>query len=142
MAGEMPAASGKPDSERINVVLQNAMDRMLTRLAQRYDPRIDDRPPLFGTLDPDGLYSIIATWREESWRNAELRHARARAASTGRSTKPSSPAIVRKGRRGRNSRDHAHQPRATPAQTPTARPTPDATPATAYGRAEGSETAR
>ena len=79
VAGEMPAASGKPDHERINFVLQNAMDRMLTRLAQRYDPTIDDRPPLFGTvLDPGGLYTIIAAWREESWRNAEqLRHARA-----------------------------------------------------------------
>jgi hypothetical protein len=79
VAGEMPAASGKPDHERINLVLRNAMDRMLTRLAQRYDPTIDDRPPLFGTLlDPNGLYSIIAAWREESWRNAEqLRHARA-----------------------------------------------------------------
>ena len=55
------------------------MDPMLTRLAQRYDPTIDDRPPLFGTvLDPGGLYTIIAAWREESWRNAEqLRHARA-----------------------------------------------------------------
>ena len=52
---------------------------MLTRLAQRYDPTIDDLPPLFGTvLDPGALYSIIAAWREESWRNAEqLRHARA-----------------------------------------------------------------
>ena len=79
VAGEMPAASGKPDHERINFVLQNAMDPMLTRLAQRYDPTIDDRPPLFGTvLDPGGLYTIIAAWREESWRNAEqLRHARA-----------------------------------------------------------------
>jgi Family of unknown function (DUF5995) len=77
--GEMPAASGKPDHERVNVVLQSAMDRMLTRLSQRYDPTIDDRPPLFGTvLDPSALYSIIAAWREESWRNAEqLRHARA-----------------------------------------------------------------
>ena len=79
VAGEMPAASGKPDHERINLVLQNAMDQMLTRLAQLYDPTIDDRAPLFGTvLDPAGLYSIIAAWREESWRNAEqLRHARA-----------------------------------------------------------------
>src|SRR4051794_24886693 len=77
--GEMPAASGKPDHERVNDVLKGAMDRMLTRLAQRYDPTIDDRPPLVGTvLDPDGLYSIIAAWREESWRDAEeLRHARA-----------------------------------------------------------------
>jgi hypothetical protein len=29
-------------------------------------------------IDPNSLYSIIAAWREESWRNAEqLRHARA-----------------------------------------------------------------
>jgi hypothetical protein len=77
--GEMPAASGKPDHERVNDVLQGAMDRMLTQLARRYDPTIDDLPPLFGTvLDPSSLYSIIAAWREESWRNAEqLRHARA-----------------------------------------------------------------
>jgi hypothetical protein len=77
--GEMPAASGKPDHARVDIVLRNAMDLMLTRLAQRYDPTVDDRPPLFGTvLDPSGLYSIIAAWREESWRNAEqLRHARA-----------------------------------------------------------------
>ena len=76
--GEMPAASGKPDHELVNDVLAGAMDSMLTRLAQRYDPTIDDAR-LDGTvLDPDGLYSIIAAWREEAWRDAEeLRHARA-----------------------------------------------------------------
>jgi hypothetical protein len=75
----MPAASGKPDHERVNTVLQNAMQPMLARLARRYDPTIDDLPPLFGTvLDPNSLYEIIAAWREESWRNAEqLRDARA-----------------------------------------------------------------
>jgi Family of unknown function (DUF5995) len=72
--GEMPAASGKPDHERVNTVLSNAMRTMLERLARRYDPTLDDA----GDLDPRGLYSIIASWREESWRNAEqLRHARA-----------------------------------------------------------------
>jgi hypothetical protein len=77
--GEMPAASGKPDHEQVNVVLANAMESMLARLAQRYDPSVDDKPPLFGTvLDPRAMYAIIAAWREESWRNAErLRHARA-----------------------------------------------------------------
>ena len=77
--GLMPAASGKPDHERVNTVLENAMARMVARLARRYDPTIDDLPPLFGTvIDPNSLYSIIAAWREESWRNAEqLRHARA-----------------------------------------------------------------
>ena len=72
--GAMPAASGKPDHERVNVVLLNAMSTMLTRLARRYDPTLDDG----ADLDPRALYSIIAGWREESWRNAEqLRHARA-----------------------------------------------------------------
>jgi hypothetical protein len=77
--GLMPAASGKPDHERVNTVLQNSMATMLARLARRYDPTIDDLPPLFGTvIDPNSLYSIIAAWREESWRNAEqLRHTRA-----------------------------------------------------------------
>jgi Family of unknown function (DUF5995) len=77
--GLMPAASGKPDHERVNTVLQSSMAPMLAALAERYDPTADDRPPLFGTvLDPNSLYSIIAAWREESWRNAEqLRHARA-----------------------------------------------------------------
>jgi hypothetical protein len=57
------------------------MDEMLDRLARRYDPTIDDAE-LFGTLrDARGLYSIIAAWREESWRNAEqLRHGRAQGA--------------------------------------------------------------
>jgi hypothetical protein len=77
--GAMPAASGKPDHERINAVLANAMAPMLTRLAQRYDPTIDDGAQVAGTVvDARGLYAIIAAWREESWRNAEqLRHARA-----------------------------------------------------------------
>jgi hypothetical protein len=79
VAGEMPAASGKPDHERVNTVLAEAMDEMLTRLAQRYDPAIDDGAQLLGTVtDPKGLYSVIAAWREEAWRDAEqLRHARA-----------------------------------------------------------------
>src|SRR5689334_17047012 len=77
--GPMPAASGKPDHERVNTVLANSMDVMLKRLAKRYDPTLDDLPPLFGTvIDPKSLFSIIQAWREESWRDAEqLRHARA-----------------------------------------------------------------
>ncbi len=79
LPGSMPAASGKPDHERISVALANAMDEMLDGLARHYDPTIDDGSRLFGALfDARGLYSIIAAWREESWRNAEqLRHARA-----------------------------------------------------------------
>ena len=83
--GPMPASSGKPDHEQVSVALANAMDEMLDRLASRYDPAIDDGHELFGTvLDGRGLYSLIAAWREESWRNGEqLRHARAEAGVDG-----------------------------------------------------------
>src|SRR5262249_12333341 len=79
VAGDMPAASGRPDHERVSDVLQNTLQVMLERLARRYDPTIDDGEQLFGMgLDPKGLYALISTWREEAWRNAEqLRHARA-----------------------------------------------------------------
>jgi hypothetical protein len=77
--GDMPAASGRRDHDQVSEALQSALEHMLDRLAERYDPTIDDGADLFGTVaDARGLYSLISTWREESWRNAEqLRHARA-----------------------------------------------------------------
>jgi len=77
--GDMPGASGRPDHDRISDVLQDALERMLDHLARHYDPSIDDGADLFGmVIDQKGLYSLISSWREESWRNAEqLRHARA-----------------------------------------------------------------
>jgi Family of unknown function (DUF5995) len=82
----MPAASGRPDHDQISEVLANSLEHMLDRLARRYDPTIDDGAELFGmVLDKEGLYSLISTWREESWRNAEqLRHARAAGGVDGR----------------------------------------------------------
>jgi hypothetical protein len=79
LPGEMPGASGRPDHDRISDVLQDALEPMLDHLARHYDPTIDDGADLFGMLvDQKGLYALISTWREESWRNAEqLRHARA-----------------------------------------------------------------
>jgi hypothetical protein len=79
IGGDMPAASGRPDHDRISDVLQDALEPMLDNLAEQYDPTIDDGADLFGTfIDQKGLYALISAWREESWRNAEeLRHARA-----------------------------------------------------------------
>jgi hypothetical protein len=76
--GDMPAASGRYDHDSKRGPA-NTMERMLDRLARRYDPTIDDGADLFGmVVDQKGLYSLVSTWREESWRNAEqLRHARA-----------------------------------------------------------------
>ncbi len=77
--GLMPWASGRPDHDRISDVLQDTLEPMLDHLAEVYDPTIDDTADLFGmVIDQKGLYLLISTWREESWRNAEqLRHARA-----------------------------------------------------------------
>ena len=117
VAGEMPAASGKPDHERVNVVLQNAMDRDARRGSRNATtPRSTTARRCSGrVLDPDGLYSIIAAWREESWRNAEqLRHARAAGGVDGPlyQAKLAADRGGREGRRGRDSRGHAHRPRA------------------------------
>ena len=83
--GDMPAASGRPDHDRISDVLANALQPMLDHLAAHYDPTIDDAADLFGmVIDEKGLYALISSWREESWRNAEqLRHARADSGVTG-----------------------------------------------------------
>lgn len=83
--GRMPAASGRPDHDRISDVLQDTLEPMLDHIAARYDPTIDDGADLFGMfVDQKGLYALISTWREESWRNAEqLRHARALGGVTG-----------------------------------------------------------
>ncbi len=83
--GRMPAASGRHDHDQVSEVLADQLKPMLDRLAERYDPTIDDGGDLFGlVLDQEGMYSLISTWREESWRNAEqLRHARAQGGVNG-----------------------------------------------------------
>lgn len=83
--GRMPAASGRHDHDQVSEVLADQLEPMMDRLAERYDPTIDDGGDLFGmALDQEGMYSLISTWREESWRNAEqLRHARAQGGVNG-----------------------------------------------------------
>jgi hypothetical protein len=83
--GRMPAASGRPDHDKISDVLQDTLEPMLDHIAANYDPTVDDGADMFGMfVDQEGLYALISTWREESWRNAEgLRHARAADGVTG-----------------------------------------------------------
>jgi hypothetical protein len=78
----MPAASGRYDHNQVSEVLQDTLQPMLDHSAQYYDPTVDDGADLFGmVMDQKGLYALISSWREESWRNAEeLRHARAKLA--------------------------------------------------------------
>lgn len=79
IAGAMPEATGRRDHDTISAVLQDTLEPMLDHLAAYYDPTIDDGADAFDmVIDQKGLYAIISSWREESWRNAEeLRHARA-----------------------------------------------------------------
>ena len=85
IAGAMPEATGRRDHDTISAVLQDTLEPMLDHLAAYYDPTIDDGADAFDmVIDQKALYAIIASWREESWRNAEeLRHARARGGVSG-----------------------------------------------------------
>ena len=76
----MPAASGKPDHERINLVLAERDGPRCSRGSRSATtPRSTTaRRCSEPSWTPTGCTRIIAAWREESWRNAEqLRHARA-----------------------------------------------------------------
>ena len=78
---------------------------------RQYDPTLDDGASL---LDPHPMYSIIAAWREESWRNAEqLRHARALAEPREALSSQARPDRGHgEGGRRRDPRSHAHRPAA------------------------------
>lgn len=53
---------GRTDHDRISDVLQDASEQMNDRLAERYDPAIDDGADLFGmVIDQKGLYLLISS---------------------------------------------------------------------------------
>ena len=92
--GDMPAASGRPDHERVSDVLQDALVPMLTRLARRYDPTIDDaRPGPRHGHRPEGslpAHLDLARGGLAQRRAAAARPGRS-AGSTGSCTRRSSP---------------------------------------------------
>jgi Family of unknown function (DUF5995) len=63
-------SSRKPDHDRVNIILNSVMDEILSEIARRFDPTIDDTN-LPTSLDDTALFQIIAAWREKAWRNAE-----------------------------------------------------------------------
>src|SRR4051794_31910803 len=64
---------GKPDHDRVNVVLQDATRPIMEFIAAHYDPRADDNPEF-----AQQLTLLLFEWREQAWRNAEaLRFIRA-----------------------------------------------------------------
>jgi Family of unknown function (DUF5995) len=69
---------GKPDHDKVNVVLQKATLPITKFIAAHYDPRVDDNPEF-----AEQLTLLLFEWRERAWRNAEeLRFIRA-ASGTG-----------------------------------------------------------
>jgi len=64
---------GKPDHDKVNVVLKEATRQITEFIAAHYDPRADDNPEF-----AEQLTLLLFEWRERAWRNAEaLRFLRA-----------------------------------------------------------------
>jgi hypothetical protein len=57
---------GKPDHDKVNVVLQQATLPIAKFIAAHYDPRADDNPEV-----AEQLALVLFEWRERAWRNAE-----------------------------------------------------------------------
>ena len=57
---------GKPDHDKVNVVLQQAARPITEFIAAHYDPRVDDNPQF-----AEQLTLLLFEWREQAWRNAE-----------------------------------------------------------------------
>lgn len=64
--------SRKPDHDRVNRFLQQLVGPLLDEVAQRYDPTVTRTSLGRTTLDETALFQILALWREQAWRNAEL----------------------------------------------------------------------
>ena len=57
---------GKPDHDKVNVVLEEATLPITEFIAAHYDPRVDDNPEF-----AQQLTLLLFQWRERAWRNAE-----------------------------------------------------------------------
>ncbi len=65
-------SSRKEDHDRVDRMLQRIVGPLIAEVAQRFDPSIDDASLSGSTLDETAVFQILAEWREEAWRNAEL----------------------------------------------------------------------
>jgi hypothetical protein len=63
--------SRKADHDRVDIILNRVTDDLLAELARRFDPTVDDAN-LPTTLDDAALFQLLAAWREQAWRSAEL----------------------------------------------------------------------
>jgi len=63
-------SSRKPDHDRVDEILNRVTDDVVSEIARRFDPTIDDTN-LPGPVDDFTLFQLLVAWRESAWRNAE-----------------------------------------------------------------------
>jgi hypothetical protein len=64
--------SRKPDHDRVNLILNAVAPTVTEETAARYDPSIAHGNVQGTTLDDSLRVQVVAEWREEAWRKAEL----------------------------------------------------------------------
>jgi len=65
-------SSRKRDHDQVDVFLNRVTGPLLAEIARRFDPSIKGLNAQGTSLDETTLFQLIALWREEAWRNAEL----------------------------------------------------------------------
>lgn len=65
-------SSRKPDHDKVNVFLNRVVAPLLAEAATRYDPTVGDTQIHGSQLDEALLLQILAAWREQAFRKAEL----------------------------------------------------------------------
>jgi hypothetical protein len=64
--------SRKHDHDQVDVFLNRVTEPLIAEVARRFDPSVSGLGVQGTTLDATVLFQLIALWREEAWRNAEL----------------------------------------------------------------------
>jgi len=65
-------SSRKEDHDRVDRFLQQLVGPLVAEVAERFDPTADDASLTGTTLDETAAFQMLAEWREEAWRKAEL----------------------------------------------------------------------
>jgi hypothetical protein len=63
--------SRKRDHDQVNKIFPRAQPIVTAEIAHRFDPTFDDANLPFTFADDQATIDLIASWREEAWRNAE-----------------------------------------------------------------------
>jgi hypothetical protein len=65
-------SSRQADHEKVNVMLRQALPKILAYESKRFDPTIPNDVVMGTDMDLDGLMSLLVAWRESAWDNAVL----------------------------------------------------------------------